>query len=294
MTLINKLRRILQKDPDSKEVLVSMKLAIDNLREQEKDTAIEDEEYNSAQPVDEFFKSMAPYWTCYDDHELLRMVIEETENKEAIGVLSTFLQSRDRGTGIPMENCSKSPFESPCGVSSTDSTKAFADMGRDRDDLGNSLQQIADTQNRFSSVSLPQKEDKSLQHYHFHPGCSNALPRNRFPLVAKAHVNQLNGRIYDHFKGVIANVMKKPRAVMSLWGIYPGCCVIVWHVSKEIAAGIKRIRFSPDDKEMLLQCGILTLSCDDKCLFAFPQEKLVSDFLAGEGRECFQAWLARN
>ena len=63
---------------------------------------------------------------------------------------------------------------------------------------------------------------------------------------------------------------------MSLHGVYEGSCIIVWHVSKEIAAAIKKVQLSQDDQEMLLQCAVLSLSCDDKCLFAFTKEKLVS------------------
>ena len=277
MKLINKLRRILSKDPDA---LVCMKMSIDTLREQEreqdKSITIEPEDYNSAQTIDEFFKVMKKYWNCYDDHALLKMVIEETENKEANSELNAYLCNRNRDKIISMENCSECPFQSPCGGSSSDSTTAFTEMGRDGNGLGDSLQQIPDTQNRFSVTSLPQKEDKSLQHFHYHPGSSNALPRNRVPLAAKAFFNQINGRMHDRMKGIIATVLKMSRPGMSLWGIYPGCCVIVWHVSKEVAAGIKRIQLSHDDQEMLLQCGILTLSCDNKCLFTFPQEKLVS------------------
>ena len=106
VTLINKLRRILSKDPDSEEVLIRMKLSIDTLRGQDESIAIEPEVYRSAQSVAEFFTVMAKYWNCYDDHDLLRMVIEETENEEAISVLNDFLQNRNPRLIIPTEGWS--------------------------------------------------------------------------------------------------------------------------------------------------------------------------------------------
>ena len=38
---------------------------------------------------------------------------------------------------------------------------------------------------------------------------------------------------------------------------------------------IKKIQLSLDDQEMLLQCAVLSLSCDDKCLFEIAREELV-------------------
>ena len=74
---------------------------------------------------------------------------------------------------------------------------------------------------------------------------------------------------------------------MSLHEVYKGSCIIVWHVSKEIAAVIKKIQLSQDDQEMLLQCAILSLSCDDKCLFEIARKELVSvcGWVGGGGRE---------
>ena len=60
VTLINKLRSILSKDPDSEEALIRMKLSIDTLRGQDESIAIEPEKYNSAQTLTEFLRS----WQC--------------------------------------------------------------------------------------------------------------------------------------------------------------------------------------------------------------------------------------
>ena len=256
-----------------------MKLSIDTLRGQDESIAIEPEVYRSAQSVAEFFTVMAKYWNCYDDHDLLRMVIEETENEEAISVLNDFLQNRNPRLIIPTEKCPEAPFKSPCSGRSNDSTTAFVEIEKDANGLGDSFQQIADTQHRFFPIlqhNLPTEEVEKLQYLHYHPGCSNELPRNRVPIVAEVHVNQINGQMYECVKSSVATPLKVPRAAMSLWEIYEGSCIIVWHVSKEIAAGIKRIQLSQDDQEMLLQCAVLSLSCDDKCLFAFTKEKLVS------------------
>ena len=199
VTLINKLRRILSKDPESEEVLIRMKLSNDTLRGQDESIAIEPEVYRGAQSVTEFFTVMAKYWNCYDDHDLLKMVIEETENED----------------------------------------------------------------------SVPSEDVERLQHFHYHPGCSNELPQNRVPIVAEVHVNRINGQMYDCIKSNIATALNTPRPAMSLHRVYEGSCVIVWHVSKQIAAGIKKIQLLPDDQEMLLKCKVLNLSCDDKCQFTF-------------------------
>ena len=121
VTLINKLRRILSKDPDSEEVLIRMKLSIGTLRGQDETISIEPEVYRGAENVADFFMVMAKYWNCYDDHDLLEMVIESTENKEAISVLSNFLQNKDREVIMPTEKCPEAPFQSPCQGNSSDS-----------------------------------------------------------------------------------------------------------------------------------------------------------------------------
>ena len=273
--LIIELSVILSKDPEPEAVLRRMKLSLATLNGLDDSISIEKEVYHSAKTVEEFFEVMARYWNCYDDHALLETLIKSTHNKESIGVVNTFLQNSDPGMTIPQEKCPKCPFQSPCSGESNDPMTA---MGKDGDSSGNSLQPIADAQHIFSSISqdsLRPEESKSLQRFHYHPDCSNALPPNRVPFLAKAYFSQINGRTYGHVKGIIATVLKMPRAVMSLWGIYPGCCVVVWHVSREIAAGIKKIKLSPDDEMQLLQCAILMLSCDNKCLFTFPKEKLV-------------------
>ena len=100
--LINKLSKILSKNPEvDADVLASMKLALAALKGQDESIAIEPEVYRGTQTVTEFFTAMAKYWNCYDDHDLVVTLIESTENKEAISVLSNFLQSRDHGLTFP-------------------------------------------------------------------------------------------------------------------------------------------------------------------------------------------------
>ena len=119
-------------------------------------------------------------------------------------------------------------------------------------------------------------DTKSNECFHYHAGCCNTLPPNRASLIAKVDCQQMASWMYSCFKNVVATVTGTPKPAMSLHGVYEGSCMIVWHVSKEIAAVIKKIQVSLDDQEMLLQCAILSLSCDDKCLFEIAREELVS------------------
>ena len=334
VTLINKLRSILSKDPDSEEALIRMKLSIDTLRGQDESIAIEPEKYNSAQTLTEFFKVMAMYWNCYDDHDLLEMVIESTENKEAISVLSNFLQNKDRRVIMPTEKCPEAPFQSPCQGNTSDSRpKDLAASGPSEipackivdgekskenecqvqipseqptsSQNSSTQQQCADTdlisqsdtsqQNNKKVVTtmdepvtqqpkLPSGPDpESNECFHYHPGDYNKLPPNRASLIAKVDCNQIANWMYSCVKNVVATVTRTPKPAMSLHSVYDGSCIIVWHVSKEIAAVIQKIQLSQDDQEMLLQCAILTLSCDGKCLFEVAREELVSVCVGGRG-----------
>ena len=101
--LISKLSRILSKDPESVDVLASMKLALATLKGQDESIAIEPEVYQDTETVTQFFTVMAKYWNCYDDHDLLVTLIDSTENEEAIRVLNSFLQSRNPRWIIPIE-----------------------------------------------------------------------------------------------------------------------------------------------------------------------------------------------
>ena len=130
-------------------------------------------------------------------------------------------------------------------------------------------------QPKQSSAPDPESNE-CLQCFHFHPGCCNKLPLNRASLIAKVDCPQIASWMYSCVKNVVATVTGTPKPAMSLHGVYEGSCIIVWHVSNEIAAAIKRIQLSQDDQEMLLQCAVLSLSCDDKCLFEIPREELVS------------------
>ena len=127
-------------------------------------------------------------------------------------------------------------------------------------------------QPKLSSGQHPE----SNECFHYHPGDGNKLPPNRASLIAKVDCQQMASWMYSCVKNVVATVTGTPKPVMSLHGVYEGSCMIVWHVSKEIAAVLKKIQLSQDDQEVLLQCAILTLSCDGKCLFEIAREELVS------------------
>ena len=172
----------------------------------------------------EFFIVMAKYWNCYDDHDLLAMVIKATENEEAISVLNTFLQSRDRGIIIPTEKCPRAPFQSPCHGSSSDSKANVKKTDASTEKASKPQKMKAPTQDSCvltgtcptdakpppdgsqqdqenvctestltcsqqpqSSVPDPKSSEavENLQHFHHHPGCSNELPPNRVPVVAE-------------------------------------------------------------------------------------------------------------
>ena len=326
--LIDKLSTVLSKDPESDAlVLGRMKLSIATLEGQEKTISIEPEVYRSAQTVTEFFTVMAKYWNCYDDHDLLKMVIESTRNEEAISVLNDFLQNRDRGVTMPTEKCPEAPFKSPCQGNSSDSRPkdltagapseipaCKIDDGKKDKENAREVQipseqptslQSSSTQPQCVDIDLiPQCEisqqnniimveepvtqqpkqssapnpesSECLQCFHFHAGCCNKLPSNRASLIAKVDCQQMASWMYSCVKNVVATVTGAPKPAMSLHGVYEGSCMIVWHVSIEIAAVIKKIQLSQDDQGMLLQCAVLTLSCDDKCLFEIAREELVS------------------
>ena len=410
--LIGKLSNVLSKDPASDAlVLGRMKLSIATLKGQDETISIEPEVYRGAQTVTDFFMVMAKYWNCYDDHDLLEMVIESTENEEAMKILNDFLQNRDRGVIMPTEKCPEAPFQSPCQGSSRPTelkTGASSEVPKGGNRLGGSPQLTTGRQLRKFAISpqnekacklsnlsqdcLPQEKvykfqdtdracklgdsektckfedgdkackvedgektckfdddekvckvedgekskenacqvqipseqptssqssstqqqcadtdlipqsdkdaekvvitiDEPVTHqpkqsstpnpesnecFHFHPGCCNKFPPNRASLIAKVDCQQMASWMYSCVKNVVATVTGAPKPAMSLHGVYEGSCIIVWHVSKEIAAVIKKIQLSLDDQEMLLQCAILSLSCDDKCLFEIAREELVS------------------
>ena len=130
-------------------------------------------------------------------------------------------------------------------------------------------------QPKQSSAPDPESSE-CLQCFHYHASCSNELPPNRASIIAKVNCHQIASWMYSCVKNVVATVTRTPKPAMSLHGVYEGSCTIVWHVSKEIAAVIKKIQLSQDDQEMLLQCAILSLSCDNKCLFKIAREESVS------------------
>ena len=259
------------------------------------------------------------------------MVIESTENKEAISVLSNFLQNKDRRVIIPTEKCPEAPFQSFCQGNSSDSrpkdlaASAPSEIPASKIADGEKCKEYAyqvqipseqptfsqnsSTQHQCADTNLISQSDSSQQNnkkvvtmmdepvtqqpklssdpesnecFHYHPDDCNKLPPNRASLIAKVDCNQIASWMYSCVKNVVATVTGTPKPAMSLHGVCEGSCIIVWHVSKEIAAVIKKIQLSQDDQEMLLQCAVLTLSCDDKCLFEIAREELVS--VCGEGK----------
>ena len=159
--LIGKLSNVLSKDPASDAlVLGRMKLSIATLKGQDETISIEPEVYRGAQTVTDFFMVMAKYWNCYDDHDLLEMVIESTENEEAMKILNDFLQNRDRGVIMPTEKCPEAPFQSPCQGSSRPTelrTGASSEVPKGGNRLGGSPQLATGRQLRKFVVS-PQNE----------------------------------------------------------------------------------------------------------------------------------------
>ena len=312
--LIDELSTVLSKDPESETLVLSrMKLSISTLKGQDETISIEPEVYRGTQTVTEFFMVMGKYWNCYDNHDLLEMVIESTRNEEAISVLNDFLQNRDRRVTMLTEKCPQAPFQSACQGNSSDSRPkdltagapseipaCKIDGGEQPTSSRNSCTQpqCVDTdlipqcetsqQNNIIMVEEPVTQEpkqssapnsessESLQCFHFHAGCCNKLPPNRASLIAEVDCHQMASWMYSFYKNVVAKVTGTPKPAMSLHGVYKGSCIIVWHVSKEIAAVIKKVQLSLDDQEMLLQCAVLTLSCDGKCLFEVAREELVS------------------
>ena len=417
MTLILKLSSILSRDRESDAlVLGRMKLALATLKGQDESVGVDPVVYHGTKTVQEFFEVMSTYWNCYADHDLLIMVIEVTENKEAIDALHCFLKTRDPGMVVPLVRCPDVPFRPACsGNEQGRRLGTAAEIMKEENGEGVSPQQIAGrnaivleaNQRKVCSISqkkpsdipessqddLPaeQKEKPALlqmegrsalileanqkrvcsisqkkacelpkasqdefcpeqkttsetdpsqladtdttnsttpadtaqqngngdefmesllaqetitrqrssssdliisqqpqlmppelelsehwQSLHHHPDRSHELPPGRIPLVVEVGLDHMTCGMYDCLKDVVASVCRTPRAAMSLLGAFKGSCILVWHVSEEIAAGIKRIQLSPDDQEMLLQCAVMKMSCGEDCLFNISEDELVS------------------
>ena len=388
--LILKLSSILSRDPESDALALGrMKLSLAILKGQDESTAIDPEVYRGAKTVQEFFEVMSKYWPCYTDHDLLAMVIEATENKEAIDALKCFLQSIDTGTVVPVAKYPDAPFRPACNnsgssVRSKDRTAvASTGMLKGGNGLGDSPlaiegkhaltsdanQQKACSVSQKKACELPQpsdnlppdlepkaafqkssaalsqsavtdpiipadisqqtpadtaqqsgKEDQileglsdeaaatrqrscstnlvisqqpqlnapdpesnealeGLEHLHHHPSRSHELPPKRVPVVAEVSLSSITYGMYNCLKDVVASVLETPREALCLCGAFKGSCILVWHLSEEIAAGIKRVQLSPDDQEMLLQCAVMKMSCGEECLFSIAEEELVSVFV---------------
>ena len=364
--LIGKLSSILGRDPESDALALGhMKLSLAILKGQDESIAIDPEVYRGAKTVQEFFKVMSKYWSCYTDHDLLAMVIEATENKEAIDVLKCFLQSKDPRAVIPVAKLPDAPFWQVCNDSGSSVRgkqraagslqeiegkhaitseanqqkvlpalqKAFelpqpeqkmtlqmisaalsraddmdpinfttpADISRQtpadpsqqsgkEEKIVGVPDETAATKQRSCSTNLvigqqpqlnapdPESSEalESLEYLHHHPVQSHELPPKRVPVVAEVSLSSITYGMYNCLKGAVASVLKTPREALCLCGTFKGSCIVVWHVSEEIAAGIKRIQLSPDDQTMLLQCAVMKMSCGEKCLFNIAEEELVS------------------
>lgn len=401
MRLILKLSSILSRDRESDAIVLGrMKLSLAILKGQDESVGIDPEVYRGATTVQEFFEVMAKYWNCYADHDLLVMVIEATENEEAMEALQCFLRSKDPGMVIPLARCPDVPFRPACSGSETGRRLgSSAEIPKEEKGMGDSPQQIAGrnaivleanqrkvcsisqkiscdpppaleetsplegksalileanqkkvcslsqkkacdlpkpsqddlppeetlektdlsqpadtdrtnsttpantsqqnddgdllesllaeeatTRQRSSSTNLvisqqPQTMAPELEwndDFHHHPDRSHELPPSRVPLVVEVGLDHMTCGMYDCLKDVVASVIKTPREALSLLGAFKGSCILVWHVSEQIAAGIKRIQLTPDDQEMLLQSAVLKMSCGEECLFSITEEELVS------------------
>jgi len=403
--LILKLSSILSRDRESDAIVLGrMKLSLAILKGQDESVGIDPEVYRGATTVQEFFEVMAKYWNCYADHDLLVMVIEATENEEAIGALQCFLQSKDPGMVIPLARCPDVPFRPACSGSETGRRLgSSAEIPKEEKRMGDSPQQIAGrnaivleaNQRKVCSISqkkscdpgdpppaleetsplegknalileanqkkvclvsqkkacdlpkssqddLPPEQTATLEKtdlsqpadtdrtnsttpantsqqndngdqflecllaeeattrqrssstnlvisqqpqtmapelewnddFHHHPDRSHELPPGRVPLVVEVGLDHMTCGMYDCLKDVVASVIKTPREALSLLGAFKGSCILVWHVSEQIAAGIKRIQLTPDDQEMLLQSAVMKMSCGEECLFSITEEEL--------------------
>ena len=378
--LILKLSSILSRNPESDAlVLGRMKLSLAILKGQDESTAIDPQVYRGTKTVQEFFAVMSEYWPCYTDHDLLTMVIDATENKEAIDTLKCFLQSKDPRSVIPVAKYPDAPFRPACHESRNDirvrertaatstgmlkggnevgdspqaiegkyastseanqqkvcsvSQKKACELSNPSDNFppeqttasqknSDALSQCADTNPTISTTPAQQsgkesqlfeglsdeiastrqrscstnpvisqqpqlhtpdpeskEELEGLEHLHHHPGKCHELPPKRVPLVVEMSLSSITCGMYNCLKDVVASVLETPREALSLCGAFKGSCIIVWHVSEEIAAGIKRIRLTPDDQEMLLQCAVMKMSCGEECLFSVAEEELVSMYI---------------
>ena len=159
VTLINDLSEVFSKDPESDTlVLGRMKLSIATLKGQDESISIEPEVYRGAQNVTDFFMVMGKYWNCYDDHDLLEMVIKSTKNKEAMKILNDFLENRDRGVIMPAEKCPEAPFQSQGSSRPMElKTGASSEIPKGGNRLGGSPQLPTGKQLRKFAVS-PQNE----------------------------------------------------------------------------------------------------------------------------------------
>lgn len=234
MKLICKLRKILGGDP---EALDCMKLSLMTLKGYDESIAIDPKVYHGANTVQEFFESMSKYWNCCADYDLLTMVIGATGNEEANKELNRFLQSKDSEMVIPVTKCS-----SPA-------------------DLVVSQQpQLTAPDPKLS------EETEDLEHLHNHSH-SLELPPNRVPFIVEVSLDRMTCGMYNTIKDVVASVVRTPREALSLLGISEGSCILIWHVSEGIAAGIKRIQLSAYDDYTLSRCAITMMSCGDDFLF---------------------------
>ena len=265
VSLILKLNGILSRDPESEAlVLGRMKLSLATLKGsgQDESTAIDPEVYRGADTPLDFFRVMSKYWNCYADHDLLTLVIDATENKEAIDAVHCFLRSRDPEMAIPVTKCPEVPFKSACSDSGTETLKrgivkeespqkledrhALTLEENQQDPINStitadtsqqppadtsqqphtSLQPPADTfQQPHTSLQPPAdttQQPPDLQCLHHHPGCDHKLPPKRMPLIVEVGFDSITYGSYNYLKDVVASVLKIPKEAMSLQGVYKG------------------------------------------------------------------------
>lgn len=130
------------------------------------------------------------------------------------------------------------------------------------------LQAFIETKNKNSSMVMPAAEE-----------LVDKLPTHRVPFVAKVDRECITQEDYKTIKRTVVASVEVPGQALSLSGPFQGSCILVWHISEEIAASINRISLLSYHQEELQKCAVIKIWCGHKCLFNMSKEELVSVFV---------------
>jgi len=128
------------------------------------------------------------------------------------------------------------------------------------------LQAFIETKNKNPSTDVPVAGEL-------------VVPPKRALLVAKADRDCITQKDYESIKHTVVTSFKVSGQALSSSGSFPGSCILVWHISEEIAASIKRISLLSDHQEELQKCAVIKIWCGHKCLFNVSKNELVSVFV---------------